>query len=181
MFQRWEQASPPISYHFSTFSVFRPCHTATPQSGTTVMGRDGGLRREEGWSNNGPSSQMMLDHYFCFRSKSERYSCPGHSLKNRQITILEHQLLDGTTGATGAASGAGKGAGQAPSSAHLVTVAKLGDGYQARWGAVLTTRGRCPLPGHQGLTHTTGWPCCLRTQADPTAWRRFWGRLAPNM
>lgn len=58
-------------------------------------------------------SQMMLDHYFCFRSKSERYSCPGHSLKNRQITILEHLLLDGTAGAMGAASGAAKGAGQA--------------------------------------------------------------------
>lgn len=113
LFQRWEQVSPLISYHFSTFSVFWPCHIATPQSGTTVMGRDGGLCREEGWSDNGPSSQMMLYHYFCFRSKSEHYSCPGHSLKNRQITTLEHELLDGTTGATGAASGAAKGAGQA--------------------------------------------------------------------
>ena len=99
------------------------------------MGRDRGLRRGEGWSDNGPSSQMMLDHYFCFRSKSERYSCPGHSLKNRQITILEHQLLDGTAGATGAAQELPRGPGKLsldPSSTHLATVAKLGGGYQGR-------------------------------------------------
>ena len=78
---------------------------------------------------------MMLYHYLCFRSKSERNSCPGHSLKNRHITILEHQLLDGTTGPRGWPQEPPSGPGKLsldPSSAHLVIVAKLGDGHQAR-------------------------------------------------